>query len=201
MSDAPAIVVLAAGASTRMGTPKQLLPWRDGVPLVRCQAETALAARLGPVSVVVGADAAACREALAGLPIAIVENDAWREGMAASIRAGLAAALAADPTLATVLLLLGDQPLVDAAGLRALAAARGPAHVAAAAHDGARLGPPALFARALFPRLAALRGDAGARALLRDPALRVAAVPWPEAAVDLDTPGDVAHARDRERRS
>lgn len=193
MSDAPAVLVLAAGAASRMGAPKQLLPWR-GVPLVRHQTETALAAGLGAVSVVVGAHADGCRAALAGLPVAIVEHDGWREGIAASIRAGLAAACAADPELATVLLLLGDQPHASPALLRELARARGPGDEAAATHDGERLGPPALFARPLFPALAALRGDAGARALLRDPRLRVAAVPWPDAARDLDTPADLPSA-------
>lgn len=190
MSDAPATLVLAAGASTRMGAPKQLLAWR-GAPLVRHQTETALAARLGPVFVVVGAHAEACREALAGLPVEVVENGAWREGLASSIRAGLAAALAAEPELGSVLLLLGDQPLASAELLRALAAARRPGEQAAATRDGAQLGPPALFARPLFPALAALRGDAGARALLRDPHARVAVVPWPGAARDLDTPADL----------
>jgi len=190
VSDAPAVLLLAAGGSTRMGAPKQLLPWR-GVPLVRHQAETALAAGLGPVLVVVGAHAQACREALLGLPVAIVGNDAWREGIASSIRVGLAAALAADPALASVLLLLGDQPHAGPELLCALARARRPGDVAAATDDGERLGPPALFARPLFASLAALRGDAGARALLRDPNLRVAAVAGPAAFRDLDTPQDL----------
>ena len=202
MTDGPpaiGAVVLAAGGSSRLGggTPKQLLAY-GGRALVRRAAEAALAAATAPVVVVLGARAEAVREALAGLPVRVVVNAAWAEGMSTSVAAGVRALLDATadgPALDGALLTLADQPLVDAAALgalvRAFAERRTPI---VAAEYGGVVGAPALFARARLDALLALPpGDRGAGALLRGAAAHeLTRVPLAAAALDVDTPADAA---------
>lgn len=190
-ADRGAVVLLAAGASTRMGRPKQLLDVQ-GRPLVRHAAETALDSGLGPVLVVLGAGSRTIAPALDGLPVEIVVNASWPEGLGSSVQAGVRRALAAHPDLPWVVLALADQPGVSAAHLRRLAAARRAAGrgIVASSGEGAAQ-PPALFTAAWFPRLLSLTGDAGARSLLRAEAARLARVPLDQPA-DLDTPDDYA---------
>ncbi|HTN54057.1 MAG TPA: NTP transferase domain-containing protein [Anaeromyxobacter sp.] len=187
----PGAIVLAAGGSARLGRPKQLLVFR-GEPLVRRAARSAVEAGLWPVVVVVGASCEGVRGALAGLPVATARNPAFDAGVAGSIRCGLARLAECAPGAPAVFLLACDQPLVEPAHLAALAeAARAAARPIAAPAAG---GLPALFAAALFPELLALAGDTGAEALAaRDPG-RVAPVPLPAAALDVDTAEDWARA-------
>ncbi|HET7293015.1 MAG TPA: selenium cofactor biosynthesis protein YqeC [Vicinamibacteria bacterium] len=177
-------LVLAAGASTRMGRPKLPLPL-GGEPLVACAVKPLLDAGLSRVVVVLGADADAVRSALPRLPeIVAVENASWRAGMASSLRAGLAACAGADAAL----VVLGDQPSVTAAVVaRVLAAA--PGRPLVVAEHGGRVVHPILLGRELFRELDALEGDVGAREVVRrhlDRAARVAG----EAPRDLDTEDD-----------
>ncbi|HKC24716.1 MAG TPA: nucleotidyltransferase family protein, partial [Thermoanaerobaculia bacterium] len=182
-----AAIVLAAGASTRMGRAKQLLPFR-GSTLVRAVAEAALASTASRVLVVLGANAERVAAALEGLRVETVPHDGWRHGLGSSLAAGVRAARAFRPD--AVLLVLGDQPLVTAASLdRLIAAHRGGAPLAAAERDGV-VGAPALFSSAYFDTLAALDTDDGARAVLLSHAAELAAVPMPEAAFDVDTEAD-----------
>lgn len=185
------LVLLAAGASRRMGRVKQVLPVR-GVPLVRHAALAALAAPVAPVVVVLGAHAGEVRAALAGLALHPVVNPDWAEGLGSSVRAGLAAILARAPELAAVILALADQPGVTAAHLRVLVARHRehPGGIVATEVAGVA-GPPVVFAARWFARLGEVRGDAGARELLRAEAAAVARVPLVGAA-DLDTPEDYA---------
>lgn len=185
-------MILAAGASTRMGSPKQLLPL-DGRPLVVRAVEAALATPAWPVVVVLGAHAEAIRPALARLPVVIADNPAWAEGMAASIRAGIATLRQFSRGLDAALLALCDQPDFSAATITTLVAAQASTgRSIVAARYGGRHGAPALFLREHFPALGALTGEEGARTLLNGDPARVAAVDLPELALDLDTPADVA---------
>ncbi|HZZ56655.1 MAG TPA: nucleotidyltransferase family protein [Opitutaceae bacterium] len=188
-------VILAAGASVRMGRPKQLLEVR-GRPLVAGAAAAALEAGLWPVVVVLGAHADAIRPALARLPVLAVDNPAWSEGMASSIRAGIAALAAYSRSLPGAVLALCDQPALSGAALARLreAAAAGAGGVSAARYGG-HLGAPAAFRAEHFGALKALTGDGGARPLLQAMGGRVAAIDLPELAADLDTPEDFARLR------
>ncbi len=153
-------LVLAAGASTRLGRPKQLLPFGGTTMLGRVVAETCAAAGLDQVVVVIGGAAAAVRRQVDFGTAAVVENPEFTEGCASSYRTGLAAV---DPRAEAVVVLLGDQPGLDRAVVDLVAAewrrARPP--IMLASYRG-RLGHPMIFARSLFESLAALRGDKAA---------------------------------------
>jgi molybdenum cofactor cytidylyltransferase len=180
-------MILAAGASRRMGRPKALLEI-GGRSLVVRAAEAALASPVWPVAVVLGAEAAKIRPVLARLPVLIVENPAWAEGMASSLRAGLATLRQFSRHLDGVLVGLCDQPAFSAATVSQLMAAQAETgRTIAAARYGGRCGAPALFGQEHFAALAALTGDEGARLLLNGEPGRVAAVDLPELAADLDT--------------
>ena len=185
-------IILAAGASSRMGRPKQLLEI-GGQPLVVRAAEAALAAGLWPVIVVLGAHAEKIRPALARLPVLPVENAAWNEGMAASIRAGIGALQQFSRAMDGAVVALCDQPAFSAETVARLVGAQVATGkgIAAARYLG-RQGAPALFLQRHFAALAALTGEEGARALLNDSPAEVAAVDLPEMGLDLDTPADYA---------
>lgn len=185
------LVILAAGASRRMGSPKQLIEI-DGRPLLVRAIEAALAAPVWPVVVVLGANAVAIRPVIGHLPVLVVENPAWSEGMAASIREGVATLRQFSRTLDAAVLALCDQPGFSAATVESLLAAhRATGRGIVAARYAGRLGAPALFAREHFAALTALTGEEGARDLLNADPARVAAVELPELARDLDTPADL----------
>jgi molybdenum cofactor cytidylyltransferase len=175
-------IVLAAGAGRRMGGPKALLVFGEETLLQRA-VRTALSTGCRSVVAVVGDWAPGPLD----LRVTLVHNPDAGEGMASSIRAGIAAL---PPTAKAALLLTVDQPAVDADLLgRLLALAiTDPERPAACAYGGS-LGIPAVLPRRLFHDLLALRGDRGAKAiLLRENA---ATLPFPGGALDLDTPEDL----------
>ena len=188
-------VILAAGPSTRMGTPKQLLDF-GGKPLLVRAIEAALASPAWPVVVVLGAHAERIRPTLAKLPILVTENPEWAEGMAASIRAGVTTLRQFSRSLDAALIALCDQPAFSADTIAQLVAAQQATgrSIVAARYSG-RQGAPALFLREHFPTLVALTGEEGARALLNGSTGQVAAVDLPALALDLDTPSDYAAAQ------
>lgn len=180
-----ALLVLAAGASRRLGEAKQLLRV-DGESLVHRALRSGLATDPAQTLLVLGAEAGAVRAEVADLPATPVVCSDWQAGLGASLAAGVKAL---DKDIAGALVVLCDQPALDSAHLRALVAAwhRDPAHAAASAYAGV-LGVPALLPRAWFGALASGRDDRGARELLRRHASQVSAVPAPDLAQDLDTP-------------
>jgi molybdenum cofactor cytidylyltransferase len=187
-------VILAAGASTRMGTPKQLLEFQ-GKPLLVRAVEAALASEAWPIVVVLGAHADKISPMLARYPVLITENPAWSEGMAASIRAGVTTLRQFSRAIDAAVIALCDQPAFSADTIAQLVAAqRATGRSIAAARYTGRHGAPALFLAEYFPALIALTGEEGARALLNDDPTRIAGVDLPALAIDLDTPEDFVAA-------
>lgn len=133
------------------------------------------------------------RRELWGFPLRIVVNRHWQAGLAGSLRAGLAALPRAAPA---ALLQLADQVAIGPADLELLIAGwqQAPRSVVTARAGGIRT-PPAIFPRQVFRELKRVRGDQGARALLRDPARDVVDIEMPAAAVDLDRPSDLARLK------
>jgi molybdenum cofactor cytidylyltransferase len=189
-----AAIVLAAGASTRMGRQKLTLPMAGGRPLVRLAVEQVLAAELDEVVVVVGGDADAVAAALATLPVRVVVNPRYAEGQSTSLRVGLDALR---PGTDAAVVALGDQPLPDPDVIRRLVAAfrtTGRPIAVPVYRDGR--GNPVLFGATLFGELRGVTGDQGGRGVItRDPA-RVVEVPVDMAMpADIDTPEDYEAAR------
>lgn len=172
-------VVLAAGGSSRLGRPKQLLDF-DGEPMIVHAARVALDAGCDRTIVVWGA--APLPAALDALDVEPLENRDWAEGLASSIRIAVESA-----GEARILLTLADQPMVTAEHLRALLAI--PAPIVATAYGGTA-GVPCAFAPEFRSELLALRGDRGARGLIEAHAGDVVAVPFENAAVDVDSDED-----------
>jgi molybdenum cofactor cytidylyltransferase len=181
-------VVLAAGPSTRFGSAKQLVRV-GGRPLLHTAVTRAAEVTGQALIVVLGAGAAELAPLLKHSPGSVVVNHEWREGLGSSIRAGVARLPA---TCSGVMLVLADQAAVSADDLKRLAGSwrKQPQYIAAALYSGT-CGAPAVFPRTAFRELAELRGDAGARVLLRRNADRIVRVPMPSAALDVDTPEDL----------
>jgi molybdenum cofactor cytidylyltransferase len=189
---ASAAILLAAGSSTRMGTAKQLLDFR-GKPLARHAAECAIAAGCDPVIVVLGSGEREIRPVLAGLPVEIVVNDRWPEGMGTSIQAGLRAL--EDREVSGAILALSDQPFVTPGFLSGLVDRHRESgrRIVAASYSGTA-GVPVFFARDAFPLLMALKPDQGCKGVILGHPAEAELVDCPAAAMDIDTPGDYARA-------
>jgi CTP:molybdopterin cytidylyltransferase MocA len=186
---AHSVLLLAAGGSRRLGRPKQLLEI-DGVALIRRAALAALATGPRKLLVALGAEVDGCRAALAGLAVDFHIVEDWAAGMGAT----LASAVCALRQPVDGVLVVGvDQPALDSAHLRALLARwhADPLRAVASGYAGT-FGTPALFPANWQPRLAALTGDQGARALLRNSAEIPEIFHAPELAIDIDDAQDLA---------
>ncbi|MHB1958068.1 MAG: nucleotidyltransferase family protein [Acidobacteriaceae bacterium] len=187
-------IVLAGGGSTRLGQPKQLLrlPALGGETLIDHAINLAIAAGVAPVFVVLGADANEIQRQSQLRECIVVRNEAWREGMASSIRLGVAAVMGNAPDASGAMVLVCDQPALSADHLRALLNAHraNPKNIAASRYAG-RTGVPVVFPRALFPALLELNGDQGARAMLQQSGLAVHAIDFPGGELDIDTAEDL----------
>ena len=189
-AETPALhaVVLAAGGSSRFGSPKQLIRVQGHALLTRAVANAVEVAGRA-VTVVLGAYAAELTPLLRHSSATVLINREWQEGIASSIRTAVARLPAGCDG---VLLTLADQAAVTVDDLaRLIAAWRSDSQRIAAARYDATLGVPAIFPRSDFPALAALRGDRGARDLLHRHADRTIAVALANASIDIDTPEDL----------
>ena len=184
-------ILLAAGGSSRLGRPKQFLEF-EGKTLLRHAAEAMAESMCHPVIAVLGAEKEKAEGEIANLPVTARSNSEWRVGMSSSIKLGLAELLILEPKIAALVITLCDQPFVSAETInrlvRKFAETRVP--MIAAEYDGVA-GVPALFSREMFDALSKLDGDKGARDLLRNPNARVETIEMEEAAVDVDTHGDI----------
>lgn len=177
-------IVLAAGGSTRLGSPKQLLEWR-GKTFVRTVASTALEAGLSPVIVVLGAEFQAVQKEIADLPVTVVDNKDWESGQSSSVKAGLAAL---PDEVGAALFFLVDQPQIPASLPIKLLETHAATFAAIVAPEvDGRRGNPVLFDRRAFRDLALVEGDSGGRQVFSKH--KVTWVPWvdPAAGLDVDT--------------
>jgi CTP:molybdopterin cytidylyltransferase MocA len=181
-----AAIILAAGASRRLARPKQLVEYR-GETLIARAVRIAVEAGLEPVIVVLGAERVAVRTAVRDEGVVFVENDAWAEGIASSMRAGLKAL---GPDVAGALMMPCDQPRLSADHLSRMVGSFRDGAIVASTYAGVR-GVPAVFARDSWSELMKLSGDVGARRLLMNPAWTVVEVVFEGGEVDIDAPEDL----------
>jgi molybdenum cofactor cytidylyltransferase len=185
-------VILAAGPSTRMGMPKQLLQF-GGETMLRRAASVALEAGCRPVVVVTGAHAARSREALCGLDVREAENPQWESGISSSVRVGIEAVVAVNPEAVAVVLMLCDQPFMTRDIITGLVRAHRETNCSiVASRYGGSYGVPALFGKAHFAGLTTLEGAAGAKQVIQKHLPKVHLLPFPEGEIDVDTPDDFA---------
>ena len=184
------IIVLAAGASGRMNEPKQLLQFQ-GKTLLRRAVENALESNYEPVIVVLGANFQRAAAEIDDVPIEIVFNENWQDGLSSSIKAGVEHLLKIAPGVQAALITLADQPFVTANHLNLFAEKhhRSKSAIVAAEYNQTR-GVPALFSREVFDDLRNLSGDKGAKSVIEKYPDSLSTIDLPEAAFDIDTPQD-----------
>ena len=180
-----AAIILAAGASTRLGSPKQLVVFA-GERLLERAIRIAREAGCSPIVVVLGAAAEEMQRRCTLDDVVIVLNDLWPQGMGSSLRAGIAAVLRAE----SAIVMTCDMPSVTSAHLRALIAQ---GDLTASRYAG-RNGVPAFFPASAFPDLLAANGDEGARHILRN----APSIPLRGGELDVDTPVDLRLLLDAE---
>ncbi|WP_114241563.1 NTP transferase domain-containing protein [Dyella sp. C9] len=184
-------VILAAGEARRYGALKQLIAI-DGEPMVRRVASNALAAGLLPVVVVVGAQRERVIACLHDLDVHVADNPDWPRGMGSSLATGVRALQSFAPRLESLMVLLADQPAIQAEHLQRLLAthAASPERILACRHHG-DFAPPCVFPLSYAGELVTLDGAAGARALLERHAASVDGFKLASAFLDIDTPADL----------
>jgi molybdenum cofactor cytidylyltransferase len=189
MSSKPhtAIILLAAGASARLGRPKQLVSL-NGVSLLRRTAGIALQSHAETVHVVLGFESERMKEELKDMPVRIIENPLWQEGMSTSLAGGLNSLL---QTTEAAVVVLCDQPKLSAAVLDKLIETyretRAP--IVTSRYAGT-VGVPALFDRKIFPELLSLKGDQGAKSIIARYSTVRAEVDFPGGEYDIDSAAD-----------
>ncbi len=188
-TDSIGVILLAAGASTRMGEPKQLLRFQGETLL--CRSVKFALSISNKVVVTLGARIEITRKEVTDLPVKIVENKDWETGMSGSIKVGLKKLLDDADRLEAVIVMVCDQPFVNENLLEKIIAKfqETDLPIVACAYQNA-LGVPALFHRKLFPELLALDARTGAKQLIKKYHALAAAISFPEGAFDVDTPTD-----------
>lgn len=182
------LIILAAGSSSRLGSPKQNLVYR-GQTLLQRAIQTALTSVCHEnVVVVLGANEGEIRPSISDELVYITYNPHWQEGMASSIRLGITELLRIEPNITAAILMLCDQPFVDPLLIHQLTEKREDTdHRIIACTYRDTLGVPVLFDAAYFPRLLMLQGKEGAKTLIRDFPNDVATIAFPLGAIDIDT--------------
>lgn len=183
-------LLLAAGGSSRLGRPKQLVEF-EGKTLLRRAAEALIEAGCSPIFVVLGAETERSLQELGGLDLVVVVNDSWRSGMGSSISLGVKSLMEREAGANAILISLCDQPFVTAEKLRGFPDKylKTRADVVAAGYNDVA-GVPALFSSLAFPDLAALEGEKGAREIIKSSPDAIT-IPLPEAAIDIDRIDDL----------
>ncbi len=189
------LIILAAGNSSRLGRPKQLLEHRGTSLLKRTIKEALLINSL--VVVVTGAYEALIREEIKAEKVFICHNDNWQQGMGSSIKTGVSQLLLLSPEVSGCILCVCDQPYVSSDIFKQLiAAAQSGTSIAASAYS-ATLGTPVFFSRVYFDELLELNGHQGAKALLEKYREKVSTVPFHNGAIDIDSESDYKKLNER----
>ena len=181
------IVVLAAGASARLGAPKQLIQF-NGTTLLRRTVETALHSTAHAVHAVFGFEAGLIQKEIADFPIDVVINAYWHRGISTSLRAGI---LSLDRTIDAALIILCDQPKLSPAILNALIDAYTSTHapIVTCTYAGT-VGVPTLYDRCVFPELLSLEGNYGAKKIIERYRKEQIEVDFVGGEIDIDTIAD-----------
>lgn len=189
------IILLAAGASLRLGKPKQLLPYK-GQTLLRNSLDEALASNAQLVVVVLGANADIIQKEITTDEVHVAINADWQEGMTSSIRTGIKAINEINPAIEGIILSVCDQPFINTALLNNLITTHKKTNkgIVACIYENT-FGPPVFFHQLFFSELLRLKGDAGARSIVQQHIGDVEAVPFPEGAFDIDTNDDYEKIR------
>jgi molybdenum cofactor cytidylyltransferase len=183
------IILLAAGDSSRLGQPKQLLLY-NGQTLLQRSLHAASNSHAHPLIVVLGANANNIKKEIDN-DAHVVTNDAWKEGMASSIRCGIQTLLKISLDADGAILMVCDQPYISSAIINTLIATHqqtGKPIITCSYAD--TFGPPTLFHRSIFPELLQLSGDVGAKSILKQHAGNLEFVLFPEGNIDIDTQAD-----------
>lgn len=183
-------LLLAAGSSSRMGQPKQLL-LVDCVPLLRKTVLTALGAGTNRVVVVLGHNATQHQQIIQDLNVDIMHHSDWQEGMGSSIKAGVSHILENHPHTQAILVMVCDQPYITTDHLNVLMNSyrTSGAPIVASAY-ASTTGVPALFDKNMFAELLELENAQGAKKILEKNIQGVLSVEFPKGAIDIDTPAD-----------
>ncbi len=183
-----AIIILAAGASSRMGAPKQLL-LVDGKTLIKRICETAMDTPCHPIVTVLGANRNLIRKETERMPITVIDNPQWENGMSSSIKMGLAGAYMTEEAIEAAIFLTVDMPYVNAELINKMiekAESDEKIEIVACKYDS-QMGIPVLFKRTLFTDLLELTGDEGAKKVVLKNKDKTAFIDFPEGKLDLDT--------------
>ncbi|MDB5088375.1 MAG: MobA-like protein [Mucilaginibacter sp.] len=188
------IIILAAGSSSRLGTPKQNLIYK-GETLLQGAIKTALATRCSPITVVLGANFEVIKPTIEDLPVTIIYNEDWQQGMSSSISSGITELQKNEAKISSVILMLCDQPFVNKELLLQLISANSKQSIVACAYNKG-IGPPVYFDGFYFPELLLLKGNEGAKKLILKHEAHVTTIPFLLGSVDVDTIDDFERLKD-----
>ncbi|MFI5132287.1 MAG: NTP transferase domain-containing protein [Chitinophagales bacterium] len=184
------IVVLAAGISSRLGSPKQLLSYK-GKTLLRHAVDEAVNSSADFVVVVLGANAESCLNEIESSKAVVVENKEWKKGMASSLITGLKTLLERGVSVDGVIFMVCDQPFVSAVVLDNLIKTyKETGKSIVASNYGEAIGPPAFFHQSFFTKLMQLKGDEGAKKIIQQHKEEAATILFPQGRVDIDRKED-----------
>lgn len=184
------VLIVAAGESKRLGTPKQILQF-EGQSLLNRLVSIVTDAVAYPITIVLGAEAAAIQAQLPDDSLHVVINEEWKEGMGSSIRVGLKQMIDTDPDMDGVMILVCDQPFIKSESIQSLIQMQQSTGLPMAAcfYEGI-VGTPALFHQSMFSDLLKLAGDTGAKKIMKDKLDNVAKLNFEKGVIDIDTMED-----------
>ncbi len=186
-----AILLLAAGSSSRLGQSKQLLSI-NGEPLLLKSVNAAISSSVKKIVVVLGANENEHRQLIGKLPVEIIFNPTWQNGMGNSLKMGLSCLLKQDLNLGGVITMVCDQPLITASHLNKLIERfKETSNSIVASFYSGSAGVPALFERSLFEKMLSINDDQGAKKIINQYSDLATTIDFPEGAIDIDTEEDV----------